>query len=93
MNLSLRYPPRFTRVQNKKEAIKILSERVFELIIIMPNLDKHDIFSEAKEIKERYQDLPIIVLTPFPRKYLKELPAKIFLLLIIFFHGLETQNC
>lgn len=48
MNLSLRYPPRFTRVQNKKEAIKILSERVFELIIIMPNLDKHDIFFRSK---------------------------------------------
>lgn len=76
MNLSLRYPPRFTRVQNKKEAIKILSERVFELIIIMPNLDKHDIFSEAKEIKERYQGLPIIVLTPFSKEISKRVACE-----------------
>lgn len=76
MNLSLRYPPRFTRVQDKEEAIKMLSERMFELIIIMPNLDKHDIFSEAKEIKENYRDIPIVVLTPFSKEISKRVACE-----------------
>ena len=50
-SLSLRYPPRFTQVTTEEEALKMLSERDFQLIIVMPNMDNSDIFAGAKNIK------------------------------------------
>lgn len=69
--LSLRYPPRFTRVTTEKEALDELADRNFELIIVMPNMDNRDIFSAAKEIKLRHPQIPIVVLTPFSREVSK----------------------
>lgn len=69
--LSLRYPPRFTQVTTEEEALKELSDRNFELIIVMPNMDDRDIFSAAKEIKRQYPQIPIVVLTPFSREVSK----------------------
>lgn len=66
--LSLRYPPRFTQVTTCAEALAELSDRNFELIIVMPNLDSHDVFSDAKAIKQQYAHIPIVVLTPFSRE-------------------------
>lgn len=66
--LSLRYPPRFTQVTTRDEALKELSDRNFELIIVMPNMDHRDIFSDAKDIKRLYPHIPIVVLTPFSRE-------------------------
>lgn len=66
--LSLRYPPRFTQVTTRDEALRELSDRNFELIIVMPNMDHRDIFSDAKDIKQLYPHIPIVVLTPFSRE-------------------------
>lgn len=66
--LSLRYPPRFTQVTTKEEALRELDDRNFELIIVMPNLDNHDIFADAKDIKGRHPSIPIVVLTPFSKE-------------------------
>ncbi|MDR0420180.1 MAG: phosphoenolpyruvate synthase [Prevotellaceae bacterium] len=66
--LSLRYPPRFTEVSTKEDALKELSERAFELIIFMPNLVDSDIFIAAKDIKVQYPSIPIVVLTPFSKE-------------------------
>lgn len=71
VNLSLRYPPRFTQVSNKNEALAELSKRTFELIIYMPNMDELDMFGAAKEIKMTYPDIPIVVLTPFSKEVSK----------------------
>lgn len=70
-SLGLRYPPRFTQVTTEEEALKELEDRNFELIIVMPNMDKRDIFAAAKEIKHRYPSIPIVVLTPFSREVSK----------------------
>lgn len=67
-HLGLRYPPRFTQVTTKTEALALLKERNFELIIVLPNMDRRDIFEEAKEIKASYPGIPIVVLTPFSRE-------------------------
>ncbi|MDL2222168.1 phosphoenolpyruvate synthase, partial [Parabacteroides sp. OttesenSCG-928-N08] len=69
--LSLRYPPRFTQVTTEAEALAELEKRNFELIILMPNMDNRDIFEAANEIKRRYPDIPIVVLTPFSREVTK----------------------
>lgn len=69
--LSLRYPPRFTQVTTKEEALAELKDRNFELIICMPNMDDRDIFAAAKEIKIHYPSIPIVVLTPFSKEVSK----------------------
>ena len=72
-SLSLRYPPRFTQVTTEEEALDELRNRNFELIICMPNMDKRDIFAAATEIKSRYPEIPIVVLTPFSREVSKRM--------------------
>lgn len=69
--LSLRYPPRFTRVTTKEEALSELQDRNFELIIVMPNMDNRDIFADATDIKHCYPHIPIVVLTPFSHEVSK----------------------
>ena len=34
----------------------------------MPNMDNHDIFADAKDIKRQYPAIPIVVLTPFSKE-------------------------
>ncbi len=64
-SLSLRYPPRFTQVSNEEEAWNKLSDMQFDLIICMPGTDNSDTFTIARNIKKKYTDIPIVVLTPF----------------------------
>ena len=71
MALGLRYPPRFTQVTTGREALDELGNRPFELIIFMPNMVDRDIFGAAKEIKELYPSIPIVVLTPFSKEVSK----------------------
>ena len=69
--LSLSSPPRFTQVTTESEALDELSKRHYELIIFMPNMDRRDIFASASEIKSHYEDIPIVVLTPFSKEVSK----------------------
>lgn len=71
VSLSLRYPPRFTQVSTRQEALAELSKRNFELVIYMPNMDDVDIFASARVIKSEYPDIPIVVLTPFSKEVSK----------------------
>lgn len=66
-SLSLRYPPRFTQVGNNKEALEELKSNHYELIICMPNMDNDDSFKLAKEVKENYPGIPVVLLTPFSK--------------------------
>lgn len=67
-SLNLRYPPRFTLVSSENDAMKLLAERNFDLIISMPSGDSINPFEWAKIIKKRYPEIPIVVLTPFSRE-------------------------
>ena len=64
-SLSLRYPPRFTQVSTLEEALPQLEQMAYDLIICMPGAGDNEAFSVAREIKSRYPDIPVIVLTPF----------------------------
>ncbi len=66
-SLNLRYPPRFTLVGSEEEANQALKERNYELIISMPSGDSINPFEWAKRVKESYNDIPIVVLTPFSK--------------------------
>ena len=65
MNLSLRYPPRFTQVSTPEETWKQLGNTMFDLVICMPGTDSSDTFDIARDIKAKYPHMPIVVLTPF----------------------------
>lgn len=65
MNLSLRYPPRFTQVSTEKEAWSQLKNTTFDLVIVMPGTDNNDTFDIARSIKDKYHHIPLVVLTPF----------------------------
>ncbi|MDL2222985.1 phosphoenolpyruvate synthase [Bacteroidales bacterium OttesenSCG-928-M11] len=70
-SLSLRYPPRFTQVSTKKEALQTLEQNNYDLVICMPNMDDLDTFASANHIKSLYPEIPIIVLTPFSQEVTK----------------------
>ena len=65
MNLSLRYPPRFTQVSTEEETWMILQNTNFDLVIVMPGTDNSDTFDIARSIKVKYPNIPLVVLTPF----------------------------
>ena len=64
-SLSMRYPPRFWQVSTKEDAMALLEEMPFELIICMPGLGDDDSFSIGRRLKELYPDIAMVVLTPF----------------------------
>ena len=66
-SLSLRYPPRFYQVNNKKEALAQIKQNRYELVICMPNMDNRESFELAKEVKEQYPEIHIVLLTPFSK--------------------------
>ncbi len=63
--LGLRYPPRFFRVANEAEADQLMHDTKFELVICMPGTDSNDVFDVARKIKSQFENIPIVVLTPF----------------------------
>ncbi|MBW2591662.1 MAG: phosphoenolpyruvate synthase/pyruvate phosphate dikinase [Deltaproteobacteria bacterium] len=60
--LNLSMPPRVTRTSSAGEALILLNERAFDLVITMPNLDDMDAFSLGIEVKKINPDLPVILL-------------------------------
>ena len=68
VSLNLRYPPHFIQVSTADEAFKILREDKIDLVISMLDLGNLDVFEFAKQIKSKYPNKPIVVLTPFSRE-------------------------
>ena len=72
-SLNLRYPPLFTQVSTRKEAMNELKTNRYELVICMPNMDNSEVFEVAKNIKAEHPHIPIVVLTPFSKSVTKAL--------------------
>jgi CheY-like chemotaxis protein len=68
VSLNLRYPPSFVQTDNAGDAFRILEEGNIDLVISMLSLRGTDVFALAKKIKEKYEDIPIVVLTYFSRE-------------------------
>ncbi len=66
--LHLSTPPRFTLATHAGEALALLEERHFELVILMPCGVESDIFTAAGQIKRRHPETVTVVLTPFSRE-------------------------
>ncbi len=65
---NLRYPPQFTQASSSEEAFQLLGEKRFDLVITMLNVGKIDCFEMAKQVKQSYPNIPIVVLTHFSRE-------------------------
>lgn len=63
--LSLRYPPRFTQVSTEEDALLQLKMNTIDLVICMPGTESNETFVIARNIKEMYSYIPMVVLTPF----------------------------
>ncbi len=61
LNLSL--PPRVTRTSSGHQALSLLAQKNFDMIITMPHVDDMDARTLGKNIKALYPDLPIILLS------------------------------
>ncbi len=68
VSLNLRYPPTFIQANTSREAFGILEEQEIDLVIEMLNIADIDPFNLAKQIKDRFSDIPIVVLTHFNRE-------------------------
>jgi CheY-like chemotaxis protein len=68
VSLNLRYPPTFVQTDNAETAFKILEESDIDLVISMLSLKGTDVFALAKRIKNKFEDIPIVVLTYFSRE-------------------------
>ncbi len=73
VSLNLRYPPRFTQVSSNREALSELKQNHYELVICMPNMDNGDAFQLAIQIKERYPNMQVVLLTPFSKAVTRSL--------------------
>ncbi len=68
VSLNLRYPPSFVQTDNAEDAFRILEKGNIDLVISMVSLRGTDIFALAKKIKEKFENIPIVVLTYFSRE-------------------------
>lgn len=78
MALNLSSPPRFTQVNDFKQAFELLEMKHYDLVIAMPGVDLSETFVNAKEVKRLYPDVPIVVLTPFSREVSRRLANEDF---------------
>jgi len=60
--LNLSHPPRLIGVSCAKDALALLAEKEFDLVITTPQLDDMDCFALGRAIKDIHPDLPIILL-------------------------------
>ncbi len=68
VSLSLRYPPVFIHADSARKAFDILSKENIDLIIEMLSISDLDTFELAKQLKAKYNTIPIVVLTHFSRE-------------------------
>lgn len=62
LQLNLYAAPRFTSVSTMEEAIQLLDQRVFDVVIIMTGLDKSTPLRTAKAIHRKRPEMPILLL-------------------------------
>ena len=76
IGMNFNYAPRVTRVSTGQEALKIITKKKFDLVIVMLRIEDQDPISLGKAIKDRYPKKPVILLS-FDETELKQLPDKI----------------
>jgi len=60
--LNLSRPPMLTWVSSAREALDALSQKKFDLVITMPQVDETDAYVLGRQIKSKFQDLPVFLM-------------------------------
>jgi len=73
IGMNFTYAPRVNRVSTGQEAMKLMREKKFDLVIVMLRIEDQDPISLGKTIKGNYPKKPVILLA-FDETELKQLP-------------------
>jgi len=73
LGINLRYAPRVWGAPTAAEAMKRLSKRKINLVITMLRVPDMDPISFGRQVKEKYQDVPVVLMT-YDTAQLKHLP-------------------
>ena len=73
IGMNFTYAPRVNRVSTGQEAMKLMLEKKFDLVIVMLRIEDQDPISLGKLIKSKYPKKPVILLA-FDETELKQLP-------------------
>jgi len=65
--LNLSHPPRVIRTSSASEALSLLDQKSFDLVITMPHLQEMDAFSLGLKIKKLKPELPVNLMAHSPR--------------------------
>jgi len=68
--LNLSRPPMLTWVSSARQALDALSNKKFDLVITMPQVDEIDAYALGRQIKAIYPDLPIYLMIQDTSKHL-----------------------
>ncbi len=69
VELNMRNPPNFIRVNTAEKALKTLHSAYIDLVITMLNVgEKFDAFEFSRVVKSSFPNKPVVVLTPFSRE-------------------------
>ncbi len=66
-NLSMRFPPAIIQTDSAGKAFEILQSDNIDLVILMLNIGDAEPFELARQLKQKYAGIPIVVLTHFSR--------------------------
>jgi CheY-like chemotaxis protein len=62
--LNLSRPPRITQAATAAQAMEMLAQKPFHLVVAMPHLDDMDVFELGRQIKRAHPDLPVVLSGP-----------------------------
>lgn len=60
--LNLSSAPRITHASSASEAMELMSERPFDLVITMVRLEDMDVTAFGRQVKEHFPDMPVVLL-------------------------------
>ena len=60
--LNLSRPPMLTWASSAREALDVLSQKRFDLVITMPQVDETDAYVLGGQIKSKFPDLPVFLM-------------------------------
>ena len=76
IGMNFTYAPRVNRVSTGQEAMKLMREKKFDLVIVMLRIEDQDPISLGKTIKANFPKKPVVLLA-FDETELKQLPSVI----------------
>ncbi len=68
--LNLSRPPMLNWVSSAREAMDILEQKKFDLVITMPQVDETDAYELGRQIKSKFPDLPVFLMIQNTNRHL-----------------------